>query len=732
MQQQHFSTPRLFTHRLPGRSLSARVPRILCAWPGILGAMLAGMPAHAQDTADGAAAPRLEEVLVTAELRSTPRLDQPASTSVIDGELAVRRNAVHLENLLRLAPNVNIAGGTSRARFYQVRGIGERSQFVEPLNPSVGVLIDDIDFSGLGAAALLYDIDQVEVLRGPQGTLHGANALAGLINMRSAMPADRFAARINATAGDYGRRELGASATGPLGSDELLYRVAAFRHESDGFMRNAFLGRDDTNARDETLLRTRLRWLASDTQTLDLTLMHTDADNGYDAFSLDNTRVTLSDEPGRDRQRSNALGLRYTLEGASVTTEVLASVADTDSEYSYDEDWSFVGIEPALEYSSFDRYQRERRSYSAQLRLRSRAPLATAAGDLSWTGGLYALSDDESLRRDYTYLAAPFTSRFQADTVAAFGQLDLDVTERWTVSAGLRVARRAMDYRDSSDIRGEPDNELWGGKLALSYTDPRLGLFYTAVSRGYRAGGVNAGILAFPDDGSVGDQLAPLRFFDTEQLYNVEVGHKRRFLDDRLESALTLFYMDRSDQQVRGSLVIPRDDGSTAFVDFTDNADAGYNLGLEWELRARASEQLDLYVNLGLLRARFDDYVNAGGRDLDGREQAHAPPYQFAAGLSWHPLPSLLLDLQYEGRDAFYFSDRHDAQSEAFGLVNLRLAWEARDWELSLWSRNLLDDDYFTRGFGSFGNDPRKGYVVETYRQFGEPRQLGASVEYRF
>jgi len=698
----------------------------------IVGAMLADTPAQAQGPADDATPPRLEEVLVTAELRSTRRLDQAGSTSVVDGELAVRRNAVHLENLLRITPNVNIAGGTSRARFYQVRGIGERSQFVEPLNPSVGVLIDDIDFSGLGAAALLYDIEQVEVLRGPQGTLHGANALAGLINMRSAAPGERFAARVNATAGDYGRRELGASATGPLGSDALLYRVAAFRHQSDGFMRNDFLGRDDTNARDETLLRGRLRWLATDAQTLDLTVMHTDADNGYDAFSLDNTRVTLSDEPGRDRQRSNALGLRYTLEGDAVTTEFLASAADTDSEYSYDEDWSFVGIEPALEYSSFDRYRRERRSYSAQLRLSSSAPLTTAAGDVAWTTGLYALSDDESLRRDYTYLAAPFGSRFQADTVAAFGQLDLDITEGWTVSAGLRIARRAMDYRDSADVRAEPNNDLWGGKLSLSYTDPRFGLFYAAASRGYRAGGVNAGILAFPDDGSLTDRLAPLRFFDTERLYNFELGHKARFANDRVESSLTLFYMDRGDQQVRGSLVIRRDDGSTAFVDFTDNAAAGYNLGVEWELRARAGERLDMYLNLGLLRARFDDYINADGRDLEGRDQAHAPSYQYAAGLSYRPLPALLLDLQFEGRDAFYFSDRHDARSTAFGLLNLRLAWQARDWELSLWSRNLLDEDYFTRGFGSFGNDPRKGYIVEEYRQFGEPRQLGASVEYRF
>ncbi|MEO1080516.1 MAG: TonB-dependent receptor [Pseudomonadota bacterium] len=676
---------------------------------------------------------RIEEVVVTAELRDLPWLRQPGSTSVVSGELAARRNAVHLENLLRLTPNVNIAGGSSRARFFQVRGIGERSQFVEPLNPSVGVLIDNIDFSGLGTAAMLYDIEQVEVLRGPQGTLHGANALAGLINLRSAEPEDRFGARINATVGDYGRRELGASITGPLAGDSLLYRFAAYEHRSDGFIDNAFLGRDDTNEREERLLRGRLRWSPSDSQRVDLNLLRTDTDNGYDAFSLDNTRVTLSDEPGRDAQQSDAVGLHYTRDGDALRFEILASAADSDSEYSYDEDWSFVGIAPDLEYSSFDRYLRERRSYSAQLRLSSNRAIDTNLGALHWVAGVYSLDDDESLRREYTFLSEDFRSRFDVRTVAVFGQAELELGEAWTVVAGLRLARRAMDYSDSQDVDSSPDESLWGGKLSVSYDTGDRGLLYAALSRGYRAGGVNAGILAYPDpDGDLAARLDPLRFFDTEELYNFELGHKGVFLDGRLSSALTLFYMDRSEQQVRGSLVIPRDDNSTAFVDFTDNAADGYNLGIEWELRASATSKLELYGSLGLLRARFREYINADGRDLDGRDQAHAPRYQFAVGASYQLFSRLLLDMQYEGRDAFFFSDRHDARSTSFGVMNLRAAWQQERWELSLWARNLLDEDYFTRGFGSFGNDPRKGYIVEEYRQFGEPRQIAASLELRF
>ena len=128
----------------------------------------------------------LEEIVVTAEFRDTPLMQQAASTSIVSSDDIYDRAAQHLEEVLNLAPNVNYASGASRARFYQVRGIGERSQFVEPLNPSVGVLVDGIDFSGLGTAGTLFDVSQVEVLCGPQGTLHGANALAGLINITTA------------------------------------------------------------------------------------------------------------------------------------------------------------------------------------------------------------------------------------------------------------------------------------------------------------------------------------------------------------------------------------------------------------------------------------------------------------------------------------------------------------------------------------------------------------------
>ena len=677
----------------------------------------------------------ITEILVTAEFRDTPLQQQGASTSVLTGEELQLRAAQHLEDVLNVAPNVNYASGASRARFFQVRGIGERSQFVEPLNPSIGFIVDGIDFSGLGTAGTLYDVAQIEILRGPQGTLHGANALAGLINVTTMAPQAEPAMSVEATAADYGTWSAGITGTGPLIADSLLYRLAVNLYESDGYIDNEFLGRDDTNNRDETSIRGKLRWLNGDAGTLDATLLYTDIDNGYDAFSLDNRRTTLSDQPGRDTLESTALGLRWQRDGENFSTEASLSVATTDTEYGYDEDWSFVGIAPGLEYSSFDLYERERDSYSAEVRFLSNQPLQIAGLGSDWVTGIYYLADREDLQRTYTFLAQDFTSTYDTDTLAIFGQLDTLLTENLTLVTGLRLERRETDYSDNNAVSDDPGETLWGGRLSLEFALSDDQLLYGGVSRGYRANGVNAGILAslgIIEDPDLPARLSSLSTYDEESLLNYEMGFKASFLDRSLRTRLALFYMDRDDQQVKGSLVIPRDDGSTAFIDYTSNAAEGNNYGLEVEVDWQPTERLSLYANIGLLETEFDEYINADGEDLSGREQAHAPAYQYAAGGQFDMGAGFYVRLDLEGKDDFFFSERHEVKSPSQNLVHMRLGYAADSWTLALWGRNLTDEDYFVRGFGSFGNDPRKGYITEPYYQFGEPRLIGVSATYQF
>ncbi len=680
----------------------------------------------------GAADVEPEVVIVTAEFRKTNLMDSSASTSVVGADDIRQRAAQHLEEVLNLAPNVNFAGGTSRARYFQIRGVGDRSQFQEPLNPSVGLRLDGVDFSGIGSIGTLFDVEQVEVLRGPQGTLHGANALAGLIDIRSNAPTEDFYHRVEATAGAYDSYGVGLVSGGPL-TDSLLYRVAGERYLSDGFADNDFLGDDDTQERDETTLRGRLRWMASSAHTVDLGLTYIDVDNGYDAFSLDNVRDTISDEPGRDAQESFAVSVNLSSSFEAFDTRALLSYANSDSDYRYDEDWTFVGFHP-FGYSSTDQYLRERDSVSAELRILSNDSSALFGGRTQWVAGLYYLDNEEDLDRRYTF-AAPFDSEYDTETYAVFGQLDTALTERLTLVTGLRFENRDTDYSDSNAVAFNPDENLWGGKLALEYDWSEGVLLYGSVSRGYRANGVNGGILASidaTDDPDIIAGLNSVREFDEETLINYEVGMKASVLQNTLQARVALFFMDREDQQVRGSFLIPQEGGATTFIDYTSNAADGENYGAEVELNWLASDRLQLWANLGLLETEFEDYVNVFGEDLSGRDQAQAPNYQFSLGGRYNFTPNLSLRLEVEGKDDFYFSDRHDAQADSYELLHGSLAYSADNWSLQLWGRNLTDEDYSVRGFGSFGNDPRKDYVVEDYFQLGEPRMVGVTANYSF
>ena len=676
-----------------------------------------------------------DRILVTADFRQAGLGDLSTSATVIDAETLRARNASHIDQVLNLAPNVNFSGGASRGRFFQIRGIGERSQFVEPINASVGLVIDGMDMTGMGGAATTLDIQQVEILRGPQGTLLGANALAGMINLVSGSPTETFAGRFETTVAEFGTRAVEGVLSGPI-SETLGYRVAYSNYQSDGFQHNAFLGRSDTDDLDEQTLRTRLRWQPHADLGVDLTALYLDINNGFDGFSLDNTRTTLSDEPGHDRNETLAASARVQWRAhPAFSVEGLISRTTADTEYGFDEDWAFVGLCEvfeclASEYSSFDNYLRDNDNTTLDLRLVSN----TLADEPGWVVGAYYRDQSQSLRRQWTFLEADFQSDFSDENRAVYGQLDLPLAERWRLSAGARFERRDADYSDSDGARFGPTENLWGGKLALEYRPTGGGLWYGSVSRGYKAGGVNSNS-ALPDE---------QREFDTETLWNYELGVKNRFLQGRLDLRAALFFQDRDDVQTRQSLVVPiaGDACPCQFIDYTTNATAGQSYGMEAELNWEISRRLGAFASLGLLRSRFDDFLNFShldadpetGRpvDMDGRDLPHAPRYQFALGAVYQIDERWFVRLEAEGKDAFFFSSRHEEKSNTYQLAHARLGYRHDRWDLSLWVRNITNKDVRVRGFGSFGNDPRKGYAVEPYYQFGEPRVVGMTAAYAF
>lgn len=677
----------------------------------------------------------LEEILVNADFRDATLMTIPASLSVVPSETIASRNARHFDEILNMAPNVNFSAGASRGRYIQLRGIGERSQFVDPINPSVGLMIDEIDFSGIGNAGTLFDIDQVEILRGPQGTRYGNNALAGLVNLVSKAPTETFEGVVEGSLANYDTWSTGAAVSGPL-TNQLLGRVAIQRYRSDGFIDNEFLNREDTNNRDELTLRGKLRWLASEDLTLDLTLLHVDIDNGYDGFSLDNNRNTLSDEPGQDRQETTAVALKSSWSGNDdYVLEATLTYSDTDTEYGYDEDWAFVGIHP-WEYQSVDTYVRDRDQTSLDLRLLSQESGAMFDGSTHWVAGFYYEEQDETLARSYTYGDVPvFESESEMQTLALYGQLETQLADNLVLKLGVRYEAFESDYQDNIGIESDPDEDMWGGQFSLEYQLNDSTMLYGLVSRGYKAGSVNGDALgkailrSWPPTlvAFLTDHLE----FDTETLLNFELGIKGSYFEDRLQTRVSLFHMDRSDMQLKAWIV----DG-TQFAGYIDNVKQGNNYGLELETTWQATDMLKLFANVGWLETELEDNffvndVDLGLVDKEGREQAHAPQYQFNLGAQLQFTERFYARIEAEGKDEFFYSNSHDAKSDAYELINLTLGYQGENFDLTVWGRNLTDKDYGVRGF-RFGNDPRDFYTTHTYEQLGEPRVFGVTGKYRF
>jgi outer membrane receptor protein involved in Fe transport len=664
----------------------------------------------------------LEEVIVTSDFREAELKNVSTSITVIDAGIIQQRNSRHLEELLSLTPNVNFASGASRGRYFQIRGIGERSQFVAPLNPSVGTYVDGIDFTGFGGAATLLDIDQVEVLRGSQGTRFGANALAGVINLKSADPTAENQGYIKTSASSYNGISVETAVGGSL-NDQWSYRAAIGKTAFDGFIKNTTLNKKDTNNIDELTSRLKLRYFAADHLTIDFTALHLDIDNGYDAFSLDENRNTMSDQPGHDRQKSTAFAINSSWEKSdAVTINTILTTNRSDAEYGYDEDWTGPELQPG--YQAFDNYLRDIARDSAEIRLIS-SPEGQIAGS-DWLAGIYHQISTIDLTRDYTYDSL-FASQYDTESFSLFAQASTPLRDNLALISGLRYEKWQSDYSDSALVFGKNDEYLFGGKFALELTTEANDLVYLSLTRGYKAGGFNAEA-ELPSESD--------RHFDTEYQWNYELGGKFYSPDGKLTNHITAFYTDRKDLQLKSSTAITNTAGAASFVDFTTNAGKGYSYGVEWEMTWLVQDNLTIASSLGVLKTKITQHNNSDpdAFNLENRSAAHAPEYSFSTSMQYDLSEKLSAILEVEGKDEFYYSDSHNYQSQSYSVVNARFIYSANDFELSAYINNTADKDYGVRGFSGWDADPRSGdgFDDTEFQQLGTPRVIGLSVRADF
>ena len=669
----------------------------------------------------------LDPIVVGADFREKKLSETTTSLTVVGEEELYDKASHSFEEVVGQVPNVNFSSGASRAHYIQIRGIGERSQFTTPVNPSVGISIDGIDFSQSALGVTLFDTKHIEVLKGPQGTMFGANGMAGVVNIQSNEPSEAFEGHIEATVGNYNTQAYGVALGGTLIEDTLEARVSIYQNSSDGTMENSFLKRDDTQNIDELTAKLQLRWYASDNHVIDFNFIHLDVDNGYDAFTFDNSRTSHADEVGTDAQLTNAFAIKsnYQINNGMHLISKL-SHSQSDVTYSYDEDWSYVGEfdESLYPYSSFDEYLRDRTQTDIDVRLVSDAEGRIFSSTTDWTIGAYYKDYSEDLTRNYTYLDTPFTADYKTINKAIYGQLDSMITDKLTLVSGLRIEAWDAEYRDSDSVVIDTDEVLVGGKFGINYQETPDRLYYTYLSKGYKPGGVNA-------DNSLSPKA---KEYQTENLWNLELGMNSNHLDNTLINRLNVFYGKRKDQQVKSSVVTERSDGSTSFVDYLANAAESTYYGIESQIDWYPNERLHIFSSIGLLKSTFDEYKdpNPSAIDVTDRAPAQSPEYQYNIGFDVTLWDGWIFKSNVEGKGSYYFSNRHNEESDAYALVNASLEYTNGSWSAVMWVRNIADTAYQTRGFGSFGNNPSNGYATELYTQQGAPRTAGLTLSYDF
>jgi outer membrane receptor protein involved in Fe transport len=697
--------------------------------PLALLATLAGLSVgFAQESTE---VPTLPTTVVTGELWESELQNTTASISVLDADALEDKGVQHFEDVINAIPNLTWTGGTSRPRYIQIRGIGENSQFEgETPDSAVRFLIDDLDFTGIGTVGNLFDVQQVEVLRGPQAGAFGANAAGGMVRIVTNDPTPYWTGQAEATVGNDDLRAAGIAVGGPLSEsdpEQLTFRLALHKLVQDGFRENVFLDKDDTNERDELTTRLKLRWQPSQDWQIDGQLFYADIDNGFDEFTLNNSRTkTFSDEPGRDEQESLGLSVKATWTARAVEIVSTANYIDTDSLYSFDGDWSDADNvtfpnptpPPAFDdYSSFLELNRSREVYSEDLRLNSIAKRDALGWIDRWTVGFYYEFFEEGT--DTTGFGT-FQTNYNSKTYSLYGQGTHFFSERTRLTLGLRAEhydlKTQMDFREDVGF----NDLLIGGKLTLEHELNTAQTIFASITRGYKAGGAN--IYPFLDTSILPGE------YDTEKLWNYEIGLRSEWFDGQMTSKLTLFYLDRCDAQLRDSAGTGID-----FTYFTVNGQEAKHYGLEAETTWFFAEDWSLNLAGGLLDTNRAAYRDPGDpiNSISERELSNAPNYTYSASLNYSPAQGIFASAEIVGSDDYFESNSHSENRDAYTVLNAAIGYRIDNWTFTLWTKNLLDEKYADRVF-FFANEAPDFASEQRYEASAAPRTLGITANYRW
>lgn len=714
-------------------------------------------PAWSQSTPDPTApqpavpdaVTRIDDVVVTANKRSQSVQEIAAAVSALSGETLEQRGITDAAGLQFAVPSLEVGTLRVGGTYITIRGVG-----LNQGSPGVAVHVDGVYQSESSMADLAQaDLERVEVLRGPQGTLYGRNANGGVINFISKKPTDRFEGEVVASYAEYEQSHLLGKLNIPITDTVRSRLLIDYARRDQGFVENIAGGVDldaferlSGRAMVDMDITPDVNFLVSASASRD-----TGPASYFQLRTLPNA-AALANQPLLATVNISLKPFTTTANDPSTSERELYQVSGTLSAA-----LGFADLKSITAYTDFsDDIQTDSDGSNLSLFLQTNSnkiktftqeiTLSTTGSTLDWVLGAYYLRERAERTLFFSFPqgsgALPpngylnnFAPVRDSDVYAVFGDATYHVTDRLNVIVGARYSEEKQDYAYSSEV-----GLLLGGNqvplfnLCAPRTDspsfssftPRGGLQYTlsedqnlyaTVSRGFKAGGANLN--------SCGN------IFQPEEITATEIGYRSSWFDRSLTFNVTGFNYDYTDLQL--SQV-------TGLVNLVTNAAGAEVRGVELETAWSPTENFSLGGNVSWLDATYTSFTNTdtlnpalGAQVLDGNRLSNAPEWSanLSAALSSDPGPSGRLtaraDVSYKSR--VYFREFNTAldEQEAFTIVNTALIWEAPDeaYQVRIFANNLFDKVYIAQG----GSSDALGTLSITY---GAPRQVGAELRYRF
>ncbi len=667
---------------------------------------------------------KLDEIIIQSPKYNRNVFDIPAAASMIPERLIENNRVENLTDVSTIIPNFFMPDyGSKLTSPVYIRGVGNRIN-----TPSVGLYVDEIPYFEKAAFNFdFYDVERIEVLRGPQGTLYGRNAMGGLINVITNKPHNEQATTVTIDYGNFNQIRSNITHNQPVGKSLAVQGSLNQRH-NDGFYTNTF---SQTEVDKINSYSGRLKALFTPSKKFNAlgNIQYEDSRQGgypyalFDDAKMQAGAISYDKESIYNRKLLSAgLNLNYSASGFSV--RAVSSFQSLDDFQEIDQDFTPQSL-------FFVEQNQQLHMLAQEINIES-----AKGGAYNWLFGTFGFKQllDKAVTVEYgedglVQFKLPFSEYYYTKTynntnsgIAFFHQSTLDLGE-FTLSAGIRAdyEKASLDYTDDRFRNGNAtradefvsDMDFFEilPKVAIKYSINEYLVPYATVAKGYNSGGFNSTFEREED-----------RSFDPEHSWNYEAGLKAKWLQQRIYANLAFFYIDWTNQQIYQT--VPSGTGS-----MLTNAGKSESKGVELELKALPAQNLETWLTFGYNEARFVEYIKDENEDYSGNYLPYVPLYSFNVGgnynidvrTSW--LDQIRINMSYNGFGKHYWHESNEAYQDFYGLLNQRISFEKNNITFSFWGKNILNTEYNSFYFQALGN---------SYAQIGKPATLGVNLKVVF